>query len=98
MATIDGARSLRIDDKVGSLEVGKDADISVFPLDVARVTPVGDVVAAVIFAVAGADAKFVAVRGRPLLVDGVPLYRDNGLRDRVKAAGEALRGWETAQV
>ena len=98
MATIDGARSLRIDDKVGSLEVGKDADISVFPLDVARVTPVGDVVAAVIFAVAGAGASFVAVRGRPLLVDGVPVYPDDGLRDRVKAAGEALRGWETAQV
>jgi 5-methylthioadenosine/S-adenosylhomocysteine deaminase len=98
MATIDGARSLCIDDRVGSLEVGKDADISVFPLDVARVTPVGDVVAAVIFAVAGADAKFVAVRGRPLLVDDCPVYEDGGLRERVRAAGEALRGWESAQV
>jgi cytosine/adenosine deaminase-related metal-dependent hydrolase len=84
---------LRIDDRVGSLEVGKDADLAVFPLDAARVTPVGDVVAAVIFAVAGADARFVAVRGRPLLVDGVCVHPDPGLRERVALAGESLARW-----
>jgi cytosine/adenosine deaminase-related metal-dependent hydrolase len=94
LATIGGARALCIDDRVGSLEVGKDADLAVFSLDAARVTPVGDVVAAIIFAVAGADAQFVAVRGRPLLVDGRTLHQDNGLRDRVATAGEALAGWE----
>jgi len=94
LATIGGARCLGLDDKVGSLEVGKDADIAVFSLRAARVTPVGDVVAAVLFAVAGADASFVTVRGRPLLVGGSPVYDDAGLRDRVGAAGAALVAWE----
>lgn len=96
MATIEGARALGMEDKVGSLEVGKDADIAVFSLDAARVTPVGDVVAAIIFALAGANATFVAVRGRPLLVDGEPVYFDKRLKSRVAAAGEALRDWERA--
>ena len=94
LATIGGAKALRIDDKVGSLEVGKDADLSVFSLSEARVTPVGSVHAAVIFALAGARAEFVAVKGRPLLVNGVPLGVDPELRSRVHAAGEALARWE----
>ncbi len=97
LATIGGARALRIDDKVGSLEVGKDADLTVFSLSAARVTPIGNVDAAIIFALAGARADFVAVRGRPLLVDGCVLDVDPGLAGRVHAAAEALSSWERVQ-
>lgn len=97
LATIGGARALRIDDKVGSLEVGKDADFTVFSLSAARVTPVGNIDAAIIFALAGARASFVAVKGRPLLVDGRVLGVDPGLAGRVHAAAEALSSWERAQ-
>ncbi len=96
LATIGGARALGIDDRVGSLDVGKDADLAVFSLTTARVTPIGDVVAAIVFAIAGADAEFVTVRGRPLLVDGCPVFPDAGLRGRIAAAGDALAGWERA--
>ncbi|MEO7368036.1 MAG: amidohydrolase family protein [Gemmatimonadaceae bacterium] len=94
LATIGGARALRIDETVGSLEVGKDADLCVFSLSAARVTPVGNVDAAVVFALAGARAEFVAVRGRPLLVDGCVVGVDPDLRARVHSAGEALRTWD----
>ena len=96
LATIGGARALRIDERVGSLEVGKDADLAVFSLEEARVTPVGNVVAAIVFAVAGANAEFVAVKGSPLLVGGSPVQADPGLALRVHAAGEALASWEQA--
>src|SRR6266542_2514954 len=43
MATIGGARSLGIDDRAGSLEPGKDADLAAFSLAPARATPVGDI-------------------------------------------------------
>jgi cytosine/adenosine deaminase-related metal-dependent hydrolase len=97
LATIGGARALRIDDKVGSLEVGKDADLSVFSLSAAHVTPVGNVDAAIIFALAGAKAQFVAVKGRPLLVDGRVVDLDPGLQWRVHAAALALSTWEKNQ-
>jgi 5-methylthioadenosine/S-adenosylhomocysteine deaminase len=96
MATIGGARALRIDDKVGSLEVGKEADLAAFSLDAARVTPVGDIVAAILFAVAGTPAHFVAVKGRPLLAEREPLAVDPELRRRVAAAGESLAAWDRA--
>jgi 5-methylthioadenosine/S-adenosylhomocysteine deaminase len=97
LATIGGARALRIDDRVGSLEVGKDADLSVFSLSAAHVTPIGSVDAAIIFALAGAKAQFVAVKGRPLLVDGKVVDLDPGLQVRVHAAAEALSSWERHQ-
>jgi cytosine/adenosine deaminase-related metal-dependent hydrolase len=97
LATIGGARALRIDDRVGSLEVGKDADLSVFSLSAAHVTPIGSVDAAIIFALAGAKAQFVAVKGRPLLVDGKVVDLDPGLQVRVHAAAEALSAWEKNQ-
>jgi 5-methylthioadenosine/S-adenosylhomocysteine deaminase len=96
MATIGGARALRIDDRVGSLEVGKDADLAAFSLSHARVTPVGDIVAAILFAVAGTPAHFVAVKGRPLLAEREPLSVDPELRKRVAAAGESLAQWNRA--
>jgi Cytosine deaminase and related metal-dependent hydrolases len=97
LATIGGARALCIDDKVGSLEVGKDADLSVFSLSAAHVTPIGNVDAAIIFALAGAKAEFVAVKGRPLLVDGKVVHLDPALQGRVHAAAEALSSWEKSQ-
>jgi 5-methylthioadenosine/S-adenosylhomocysteine deaminase len=96
LATIGGARALRIDGRVGSLEVGKDADLAAFSLSSARVTPVGDITAAILFAVAGTPAHFVTVRGRPLLADREPLSVDPGLRARVAAAGDSLAAWDRA--
>jgi len=60
------------------------------------VTPVGDVIAAILFAVAGTGANFVAVKGRPLLAEREPLSVDPALRARVAAAGESLAAWERA--
>ncbi len=96
MATIGGARALKIGDRVGSLEVGKDADLAAFSLSRARVTPVGDVIAAILFAVAGTPAHFVAVKGRPLLAEHEPLSVDPELRARVASAGDSLAAWDRA--
>lgn len=94
LATIAGARALGIDDRVGSLEPGKDADLAAFSLSAARVTPIGDVVAAILFAVAGTPAEFVAVKGRPLISGGRHVGGDPTVRERVSAAGDALAAWE----
>jgi len=95
LATIGGARALRLDDRIGTLERGKDADFAVFDLGAAAI-PVGDPVAAAIFSLGGAAARFVAVAGRPLVRDGRLLRGDEDVAGRVAAAGRALRAWHDA--
>ncbi|HUR91050.1 MAG TPA: amidohydrolase family protein [Gemmatimonadaceae bacterium] len=95
LATIGGARALRLDDRVGTLEAGKDADFAVFGLDAAAL-PVGDPVAAAIFSLGGASARFVAVAGTPLVRDGRLLREDADVAARVMTAGRALREWHDA--
>ncbi|MGI8619149.1 MAG: amidohydrolase family protein [Gemmatimonadaceae bacterium] len=95
LATVGGARALRLEDRVGTLERGKDADFAVFELGAASL-PVGDPVAAAIFSLGGAAARFVAVAGRPLVRDGRVLGVDEELTGRIAAAGRALRAWHGA--
>ncbi|MFL5543905.1 MAG: amidohydrolase family protein [Gemmatimonadaceae bacterium] len=97
LATIGGARALRIDSRVGSLEVGKDADLAAFRLDIPRTTPVGDPYSAAIFALPGRSAEMVTVRGRLLVQRGRALASDASLNDRVRNAGIALESWAARQ-
>jgi 5-methylthioadenosine/S-adenosylhomocysteine deaminase len=94
LATIGGARALGIDSRVGSLEVGKDADLAAFRIDIPRTTPVGDPYSSAIFALPGRSAELVTVRGRQLVAQGRALAADTELAVRVRAAGAALSRWE----
>ena len=93
LATIGGARALGIDSRVGSLEVGKDADLAAFRIDIPRTTPVGDPYSAAIFALPGRSAELVTVRGRVLVDRGRALAADNALAERVRTIGTALAHW-----
>ena len=93
LATLGGARALGLDDRVGSLEVGKEADLTAFSLRARRAVPVHDPAAAAVFALSGCEAKFVAVAGRVLLRDGRLVHEDQTLGARVQAAAERLAAW-----
>jgi 5-methylthioadenosine/S-adenosylhomocysteine deaminase len=97
LATIGGARALGIDSRVGSLEVGKDADLAAFRIDIPRTTPVGDPYSSAIFALPGRSAELVTVRGRVLVDRGDVLARDKALAERVRHAGDALTSWAARQ-
>ncbi|HTR79661.1 MAG TPA: amidohydrolase family protein, partial [Gemmatimonadaceae bacterium] len=94
LATIGGARSLGLSAVVGSLEVGKSADLAAFPLD--ESVPVQDPVDTVIHALGGTPASFVAVAGVPLVVDGRRVGSSAGLASRVQRHADALRDWLAA--
>jgi 5-methylthioadenosine/S-adenosylhomocysteine deaminase len=70
MATIGSAKAMGIDHLVGSLEVGKKADIVVFDLNKAHSMVGNRPVAALVFSAHGTDADMVLVNGRPILRDG----------------------------
>jgi 5-methylthioadenosine/S-adenosylhomocysteine deaminase len=93
LATIGGARALGIDSRIGSLEVGKEADLAAFGTDTARTTPLGDPYSAAIFALPGRAARLATVRGKVLVEHGEARSRDETLAWRVRNAGTALASW-----
>ena len=97
LATIGGARALGIDARVGSLEVGKDADLAGFRTDSPRTIPIGDPYSTAIFALPGRSAELVTVKGRVLVERGRVRAADEGLAARVQATGAALRTWAELQ-
>lgn len=64
MATINGAKALHVDHLIGSLEVGKAADIVVLDADSPSLTPVFDPHVAIVAAAGRADVSTVVVNGR----------------------------------
>ena len=93
LATIGGARSLGLDDRIGSLEAGKDADLAAFRINIPRTTPTGDPYSAAVFALPGRSAELVAVRGRVLVERGRCVTVDPSLAARVNQIGKALAAW-----
>ncbi|MBU1228291.1 MAG: amidohydrolase family protein, partial [Actinobacteria bacterium] len=69
MATINCAKAMGIDHLVGSIEVGKKADIAVFDLDTIPVPVVNRPLAALVFTANGTDADTVLVNGKVVLRD-----------------------------
>lgn len=94
MATIGGAHAIGLGDVIGTLEAGKQADLAAFALDRAR--PTFDPITAAVYSVTGADARFVAVAGRPLLRDGALLGAKVGLPERIESLARALADWLAA--
>lgn len=91
-ATLNGAKALKLDDKIGTLDVGKEADLllinpasfNLFPLNH---EPVGAVVQSA--RPENVDSVFIA--GRPVKRHGKLLFDDlDGLRNKVLAASEAV--------
>ena len=70
MATIDGARVLGLDDRIGSLEVGKAADLVVVRTDGVHVAPALDPVGTLVYATQARDVEHVFVGGQPIVQSG----------------------------
>ena len=78
MATIDAAKALGLADRVGSIEVGKKADIIVIDTRRPHLTPMYHPVSHLVYAVRGSDVSTVIVNGRVVMADGRVLTFDVG--------------------
>lgn len=68
LATIGGARALHMEDRIGSLEVGKAADMAVVDLDQRRLTPLyNNIYSLLVYSVRGNDVTHTIVNGRVLM-------------------------------
>ena len=69
MATIEGARALGLESEIGSIEVGKKADVIVVDLEGPHALPGGDAVSRLVYACTAADVRHVFVDGRWVVND-----------------------------
>ncbi|MCF5229142.1 MULTISPECIES: TRZ/ATZ family hydrolase [unclassified Pseudomonas] len=69
MATLNGARAMGLDSEIGSLEVGKAADIVAFDLSGLAQQPIYDPVSTLIYATGRECVKHLWVAGKQLLDD-----------------------------
>ena len=70
IATIEGAKALGQGNEIGSLEVGKKADVIVVDLNTTHATPnAKDLVSAVVYSAQATDVRSVIVDGRILMRD-----------------------------
>ena len=83
MATIDGARALGMDALIGSLEIGKRADLIVVSMSAARQTPMYDAQSHLVYVTRGDDVRTTIVNGRVLMRDRkvLTLNREQVLAD-----------------
>jgi 5-methylthioadenosine/S-adenosylhomocysteine deaminase len=84
MATIGGARALKIDKETGSLEPGKRADFILVDTMSAHATPMYNVYSHLAYALKAADVRTTVVDGRILMLQGRVLTLDE-TRIREKA-------------
>jgi cytosine/adenosine deaminase-related metal-dependent hydrolase len=91
MATIQGARALGLEHEIGSLEVGKKADIVLFDSRRSEWRPLLNPVNNLVYNADGRSVHTVIVDGEVRIEDGKPVFLDeNVLLDRVQAGAERL--------
>jgi 5-methylthioadenosine/S-adenosylhomocysteine deaminase len=76
MATSGGAAALGWADEIGSLEVGKKADLVAIDLDQPHLTPLYGPISHLVYVVRGSDTRHVWVDGRQVVSDGRVLTVD----------------------
>jgi 5-methylthioadenosine/S-adenosylhomocysteine deaminase len=69
-ATLGGARALGLNDKIGALADGMQADIAIVSLNGTHQQPVRDPVVALVFASSGRDVLLTMVAGKEICRDG----------------------------
>jgi 5-methylthioadenosine/S-adenosylhomocysteine deaminase len=94
MATWNGARALGLADEIGSLEIGKRADLAVVNLETLHAAPHPDPLSALVYAATPADVREVLIDGRRVIRGGELTTLDEGaiIRDaKTQFAATAAR-------
>jgi 5-methylthioadenosine/S-adenosylhomocysteine deaminase len=76
MATINGARVLGLDDRIGSIEVGKCADMIILDTTSPHWTPLFNPCSQLVYAASGADVKASIIGGKVIMRDRKLLTMD----------------------
>lgn len=93
MATINGARGAGLADRIGSIELGREADFVLFDATVSEWQPLYNPVSNLVYSATGNTVKHVFVAGDPVVRDGrlVRIDQDEVMREVIQA-GKRITG------
>ena len=95
LATVDAARALRVEDRLGSIEPGKAADLAVVDLRTPHATPFSrdNLIRHLVYACRGSDVRTTIVNGEVVVDGGTVKTVDEGVViDRVQEIARELYG------
>jgi 5-methylthioadenosine/S-adenosylhomocysteine deaminase len=96
MATVEGAQAIGLGDEIGSLEVGKQADLIIVDLSAPNLSPVlnapvRNIVPNLVYAATGHEVTMVMVAGKVLVGEGEVLTADEeAIRAHAQAQAEEV--------
>lgn len=79
MATLNGAKALGMEKEIGSLEVGKKADIAILNLNTPSLTPRNNLIAGLSYSANGSEVETVIIDGKITMEAGKVLTMDEEL-------------------
>jgi 5-methylthioadenosine/S-adenosylhomocysteine deaminase len=88
--TLGGARALGLEGRIGTLDVGKDADMTAVSLSASHLRPVHDPVTAMLASGGARDVSMTMVRGK-ILYDGQQIFTLDESRLRTQVQDVAMR-------
>jgi cytosine/adenosine deaminase-related metal-dependent hydrolase len=91
MATLNGAKGVGLDHRIGSVEVGKEADFVLFDASQPEWLPLYNPVSNLVYSATGSSVKDVFIAGEQVLKDGeLTRVNHHDLLKRVKDSGERI--------
>ena len=92
MATIGGAKAIGLDNEIGSLEIGKQADVIVVDTRAPHLFPMYNSVSHLVYSAKGSDVRDVIVAGRVILKNRKLLTLDMAdIYEKVSAVSRRIR-------
>ena len=91
LATINGARALHMDDQIGSLQTGKQADLVIIDTQAVNMFPIFDPYSALVYSAHSSNVKDVFVAGKQVVKDRKVAIDVQALRNDLSASMKNFR-------
>ena len=99
LATRGGAKVLGLEERIGSIQPGKQADLILLDFNQPHLQPLYDVYSHLAFAVGRGDVRTTIVNGVPLMIEGrIKTFDEKALLAEVRELGRLINDWLVEQT
>ena len=91
MATINGAKALNLEDKIGSIEEGKYADIIIIELNNSVTNPINDLISDIVYNVKGSNVDTTIINGKILMENKIVKHDEKNIFEKCSQIIERIK-------